>query len=144
MYFLEYSDLSPYVRVQLSSSIHKRILVSLHSEVMPHLMEPRLLLDFLTDSYDMGGIVSLLALNGLFILMHQYHLWVPPLFSLPPSLVHCQTIFHFRDYPDFYTKLYGLLEPSIFRVKYMPRFFSLMDTFLSSTWVFRHDQEIDL
>jgi U3 small nucleolar RNA-associated protein 19 len=78
---------------------------------MPHLLEPRLLLDFLVDSYDTGGVVSLLALNGLFILMHHYHL----------------------DYPDFYSKLYGLLEPSVFHVKYMPRFFSLMDTYLSST-----------
>lgn len=40
-----------------------------------------------------------------------------------------------RDYPDFYTKLYALLEPSVFYVKYMPRFFYLMDTFLSSTYV---------
>lgn len=40
-----------------------------------------------------------------------------------------------RDYPDFYTKLYALLEPSVFHVKYMPRFFYLMDTFLSSTYV---------
>ena len=39
---------------QLSSSIHKKVLVLLHSEVMPHLVEPRLLLDFLVDSYDTG------------------------------------------------------------------------------------------
>ena len=39
---------------QLTSSLHKKVLVSLHSEVMPHLMEPRLLLDFLVDSYDTG------------------------------------------------------------------------------------------
>jgi U3 small nucleolar RNA-associated protein 19 len=99
------------LRLPLSSLLHKKVLVLLHSEVMPHLLEPRLLLDFLVDSYDTGGVVSLLALNGLFILMHHYHL----------------------DYPDFYSKLYGLLEPSVFHVKYMPRFFSLMDTYLSST-----------
>lgn len=59
---------------QLSSRLYKRVLTSLHSDVMPHLLDPRLLLDFLTYSYDAGGVVSLLALNGLFILMHEYHL----------------------------------------------------------------------
>ena len=39
---------------QLNSLLHKKVLVVLHSEVMPHLMEPRLLLDFLIDSYDTG------------------------------------------------------------------------------------------
>ncbi len=50
------------------------MLVSLHSEVIPNLMDPRLLLDFLTYSYDEGGVVGLLALNGLFLLMNQHHL----------------------------------------------------------------------
>ena len=66
----------------------------------PHLLDPRLLIDFLINSYDAGvyevcvgrgrrkglilrmyfpsvnagGVISLLALNGLFILMHEYHL----------------------------------------------------------------------
>ena len=59
---------------QLSSKLYKTVLTSLHSDVMPHLLDPRLLLDFLTDSYNAGGVVSLLALYGLFILMHEYHL----------------------------------------------------------------------
>ena len=63
-----------YTFSQLSSRLYKRVLTSLHSDVMPHLLDPRLLLDFLTYSYDAGGVVSLLALNGLFILMHEYHL----------------------------------------------------------------------
>ncbi|MGH0169164.1 UNVERIFIED_CONTAM: hypothetical protein FKN15_056001 [Acipenser sinensis] len=37
------------------------------------------------------------------------------------------------DYPDFYKKLYSLLEPSIFHVKYRARFFHLADLFLSSS-----------
>ncbi len=39
----------------------------------------------------------------------------------------------FRDYPDFYNKLYALLEPSVFHVKYRARFFFLTDLFLTST-----------
>lgn len=38
-----------------------------------------------------------------------------------------------REYPDFYRKLYGLLDPSIFHVKYRARFFHLADLFLSSS-----------
>jgi len=38
-----------------------------------------------------------------------------------------------RDYPDFYQKLYALLEPAIFHVKYRARFFYLLDLFLTST-----------
>lgn len=99
------------LRLPLAHGTYKRILTSLHSDVMPHLLDPRLLVDFLTDSYDAGGVVSLLALNGLFVLIHDYHL----------------------DYPRFFEKLYGLLQPSVFYVKYMQRFFALLDTFLRST-----------
>ena len=45
------------VSPQLSSLLHKKVLVMLHSDVMPHLTQPRLLLDFLTDSYDTGIII---------------------------------------------------------------------------------------
>lgn len=37
------------------------------------------------------------------------------------------------EYPDFYRKLYGLLDPSVFHVKYRARFFHLADLFLSSS-----------
>jgi U3 small nucleolar RNA-associated protein 19 len=40
---------------------------------------------------------------------------------------------HIRDYPNFYTNLYTLLQPSIFHVKYMSRFFKLLNVFLSSS-----------
>merc|ERR1719300_804955 len=67
--------------------------------------------DFLTQSYNVGGAISLLALNGIFILIHRYNL----------------------EYPDFYCKFYSLLEPQIFQAKYRSRFFHLADLFLSST-----------
>lgn len=38
-----------------------------------------------------------------------------------------------REYPDFYKKLYSLLDPSIYHVKYRARFFHLADLFLSSS-----------
>ena len=39
---------------QLLPTLYRRVLVSLHSSVMPHLLDPRLLIDFLIDSYDAG------------------------------------------------------------------------------------------
>lgn len=37
-----------------------------------------------------------------------------------------------RDFPNFYQKLYNLLEPSVLHAKYRARFFHLADLFLSS------------
>lgn len=59
--------------------------------------------DFLTRSYDVGGVVSVMALNSLFVLMTQYGL----------------------EYPNFYVKLYALLVPSIFMAKHRARFFQV-------------------
>jgi len=95
----------------LPNNVQKKILVDLDTKIMPHLSDPKMLIDFLTDCYNVGGVNSILALNGLFVLINQFNL----------------------DYPDFYTKLYNLLSPSIFHVKYKSRFFHLLDLFLSST-----------
>ncbi|XP_014442890.1 nucleolar complex protein 4 homolog isoform X3 [Tupaia chinensis] len=88
-----------------------KVLMILHDSILPHLAQPTLMIDFLTSAYDVGGAISLLALNGLFVLIHQHNL----------------------EYPDFYRKLYGLLDPSVFHVKYRARFFHLVDLFLSSS-----------
>lgn len=39
------------------------------------------------------------------------------------------------DYPDFYAKLYALLQPSILLARHRARFFSLAHLFLTSTCV---------
>jgi hypothetical protein len=57
-----------------------------------------------------GGVISLLSLNGLFLLMQEYNL----------------------EYPEFYPRLYALLKPNVFHAKYRQRFFRLLDLFLSS------------
>ncbi|XP_048751720.2 nucleolar complex protein 4 homolog B-like [Ostrea edulis] len=100
-----------FLQLKLPNSVYKRVLINLHDNVMPHLTNPLYLSDFLTASYDVGGAISLLALNSLFVLVHKHNL----------------------DYPDFYEKLYALFEPSVLHVKYRARFFHLCDLFLSST-----------
>uniref|UniRef100_A0A8C7RSX4 CCAAT-binding factor domain-containing protein n=1 Tax=Oncorhynchus mykiss TaxID=8022 RepID=A0A8C7RSX4_ONCMY len=100
-----------FLKYKLPSSMYKKVLVILHDSILPHISNPTVMIDFLTAAYDVGGAISLLALNGLFVLIHQHNL----------------------DYPDFYKKLYSLLEPSVFHVKYRARFFHLANLFLSST-----------
>lgn len=78
------------LRHPLPQDSYKKILVKLPDEIMPHLTNPLLLSDFLTDSYNVGSVTSLLALNSLFILIQDYNF----------------------DSPDFYNKLYQLLEDS--------------------------------
>ena len=42
-------------------------------------------------------------------------------------------MFHNSDYPDFYSKLYALLEKSVTHVKYRARFFRMLELFLTSS-----------
>ncbi|XP_022071545.1 nucleolar complex protein 4 homolog [Acanthochromis polyacanthus] len=100
-----------FLKYKLPGSMYKKVLVILHDSILPYMSKPTLMIDFLTAAYDVGGAISLLALNGLFVLIHQHNL----------------------DYPDFYKKLYNLLEPSVFHVKYRARFFHLANIFLSSS-----------
>lgn len=37
------------------------------------------------------------------------------------------------EFPDFYTKLYSLLDRSVLHVRYRPRFFRLLDIFMTSS-----------
>jgi len=98
--------------------IYKRVLIILHERVMPHLTKPLLLTDFLMESYDVGGSISLLALNGVFHLIHKYNL----------------------EYLDFYKKLYALFTPDVLHVKYgrgsftCPTFSSVPPCSLSIWW----------
>ncbi|CAG2185259.1 NOC4 [Mytilus edulis] len=100
-----------FLQFKLTSSLYRSVLVILHDKVMPYMTNPLLLSDFLTESYNVGGAISLLALNGLFILVHKFNL----------------------DYPEFFTKLYALFEPGVFHAKYRARFFFLADLFLTSS-----------
>lgn len=89
----------------------KRLLDIMSRVIAPWFIKPELLMDFLTDCYDTGGSMSLLALSGVFYLIQERNL----------------------DYPAFYTKLYSLLDADILHSKYRSRFFRLLDTFLAST-----------
>ncbi|KAG8530873.1 uncharacterized protein KY384_004230 [Bacidia gigantensis] len=89
----------------------KYVLDILPARIVPWFLKVELLMDFLTDSFDMGGSTSLTALSGLFHLIQQKNL----------------------DYPHFYVKLYSLLNKDVLHSKHRSRFFRLLDTFLAST-----------
>lgn len=91
----------------------RQLLVLLLEKVLIHLEKPALLTDYLMDTLDVGGQVSLLALQGIFILIHKYNM----------------------SYPNIYEKLYAMFEPEIFHMKFKPRLFHLADIFLSSTYL---------
>uniref|UniRef100_A0A804LQH7 AP2/ERF domain-containing protein n=1 Tax=Zea mays TaxID=4577 RepID=A0A804LQH7_MAIZE len=48
-----------------------KVLALIHQNVIPSMSNPSILCDFLTRSYDIGGVISVMALSGLFILMTQ-------------------------------------------------------------------------
>ncbi|KAH6823341.1 CCAAT-binding factor [Perilla frutescens var. hirtella] len=100
-----------FLRFPLPLDVYKEVLVTLHQSVIPNLSNPIMLCDFLTRSYDIGGVVSVMALSSLYILMTQHGL----------------------EYPNFYNKLYALLEPSVFMAKHRSKFFQLLDSCLKSS-----------
>jgi U3 small nucleolar RNA-associated protein 19 len=99
------------MRAGLNKEQRKSILTVFSYQIAPWFQQPEMLMDFLTDSYDVGGATSLLALSGLYYLISERNL----------------------DYPSFYLKLYSLLDEGLLHSKHRSRFFRLLDTFMSST-----------
>eukprot|EP01063_Lacrimia_lanifica_P009249 TRINITY_DN16257_c0_g1_i1.p1 TRINITY_DN16257_c0_g1~~TRINITY_DN16257_c0_g1_i1.p1 ORF type:complete len:490 (+),score=226.32 TRINITY_DN16257_c0_g1_i1:72-1541(+) len=86
------------------------LLDSMHEAIIPYLPTPLVLFDFLSDSYEEGGLAGILALNSLFILMIEHGL----------------------EFPAFFEKLYQLLTPDVCVMKQRGRFFDLVGKFLGS------------
>lgn len=100
-----------FLKLSLPLSITKAVLTNVEHRLFPALMHPCLLIDFFTDAYNLGGVVSLLSLGGLFVLMTKHSL----------------------DYPDFYKQFYALLTPDVFLVAHREEVFKYAMLFLTST-----------
>jgi U3 small nucleolar RNA-associated protein 19 len=98
------------MQLPLRPSTYKQVLLRLPENIMPLMRSPLKLADFLTDSYNLGGLSSILALSGLFILMRVHNL----------------------DYPNFYAALYRTLTPAVFYAKHRARFFRLLTVCLAA------------
>lgn len=100
------------LRNQTPSMTNRKTLLRLVTSVIsPWFTKPEFLMDFLTDSYNLGGSQALLALSGLYQLISSKNL----------------------DYPSFYPKLYSQLDNQLLHSTHRSRFFRLLHTFLSST-----------
>eukprot|EP00198_Chlamydomonas_reinhardtii_P010868 XP_001700205.1 predicted protein [Chlamydomonas reinhardtii] len=97
----------------LPSDVLRKALVRLPGSVIPHMLGPQLLADFLTHCLNRGGLTGMLALNGLFLLVTRHGL----------------------EYPQFFARLYQLLVPEAFASRNRAQFFRLADLFLSSSLV---------
>ena len=112
------------LRLPLPSDLLKKVLVQLHSTVIPHIPNPLLLSDFLTGCLGQGGLVGMLALNGIFTLVTKHGL----------------------EYPNFYARLYALLQVCLL----LPLLSSLLPSFcppvcpLWSPNLLLHDQDLDI
>lgn len=99
------------LRSGLTKEQRDTILGLMSHQIAPWFVDIELLMDFLTDCYNIGGSTSLLALSGLYYLIQEKNL----------------------DYPSFYQKLYTLLDAGLLHSRHRSRFFRLLDEFLSST-----------
>lgn len=100
-----------FLKLSFPVDVYKNALIHMQQHILPALSSPLLMADFLTDSYNLGGIISILALEGLFTLIARHNL----------------------DYPHFFHKLYRLLTPEVFYARYRTKFYSLLSLFLTST-----------
>ncbi|ODV83981.1 hypothetical protein CANARDRAFT_213866 [[Candida] arabinofermentans NRRL YB-2248] len=104
------------INLPLLSNQYKSILLILHKRIIPFFNNPTNLMDFLTDSYNIGFklndiSISILSLNGLWELINNYNL----------------------NYPEFFIKLYAILTPDLLHLNYKSRFLRLLDIFMTST-----------
>ncbi|RYG66755.1 hypothetical protein EON64_09050 [archaeon] len=96
--------------LQFTPAQHKLILKHLPLYVTPHLPQPLLLADYLTASFQLGGVSAILALESLLQLIIKHNL----------------------DYPQFFLSLYKLCTVSIFNAPYKNRFLKLLHMSLRS------------
>ncbi|GAV04063.1 hypothetical protein RvY_14401 [Ramazzottius varieornatus] len=102
-----------FLRLKFTRRVYVKTLLHLHDRILPKVNKPLMLADFLVSSFRMGGLISLLSLNGLFVLMQKHHL----------------------DFPQFYEHFYSLLTVNVLHAKYRARFFHLADTFMGSSHI---------
>jgi len=63
-----------FLRLPIPAVMMKKALDVYPQDLLPYLQDPKRFHGFLTDCYDMGGSISLLALHGLFLLIQKHNL----------------------------------------------------------------------
>lgn len=88
----------------LPDDIVKNILLSLHKKILSHVNSPVSFMDFIIASYEKGGVFGVLALSSLHKMIIEYNI----------------------EYPNYYTKLYAILDYEVMHLKYRSRFVRLL------------------
>ncbi|XKL60422.1 hypothetical protein PGB90_007479 [Kerria lacca] len=65
------------LRWKCRNNNHKKTLMLLLDNIMPHLAKPILTMDYFMESLDSGGGIPLLALQGIFVLVKDHNLHLP-------------------------------------------------------------------
>ncbi len=95
----------------MSMSMHKTLLKHISDHVLVRLHNPLMLADYLTQCYNLGGVVAVLALESLFTLILRHNL----------------------DYPHFFESLYRLCTLRILNAKHGIKYMKLLHMSLRST-----------
>lgn len=95
------------------AALHIHLLHRLGSGILPNLSNPMIVADYLVGCFASGGVISVLALHGLFILMLDHGL----------------------EYPQYYEQLYSLLTPSAFASRHRYELFRLLELSMTSVRV---------
>ncbi|EPY42889.1 U3 small nucleolar RNA-associated protein 19 [Angomonas deanei] len=92
------------------ATLHIHLLHRLGSFVLTNLTTPLVVADYLTGCFNSGGLISILALHGLFILMLDHGL----------------------EYPQYYEQLYSLITADTFSSRHRYDLFRLLHLSLTS------------
>jgi U3 small nucleolar RNA-associated protein 19 len=93
---------------KLDTKLHIQVLQALEKQILPFMLAPVTLYDYLSHCYQTGGVIGMLSLGGLFILLRKFNV----------------------EYPDFFPHLYSMITQATFFVKQRKRFFELTSLFL--------------
>lgn len=108
------------LQLPMSTDCVMQVLQHLPANVFPHLANPLLVSNFYLTAFDKGSLaVSVLSLSGLFYLLTKHQLGDPDIVG--------------DSSREFYGKLFDLMSPEVFQLKYRVRFLRLMHLSLRST-----------
>lgn len=91
------------------TALHTHLLYKL-GQIIPCLTNPLIVADYLTECFRSGGLISVLSLQGIFVLM----------------------IDHGLEYPQYYEQLYSLITTDTFSSRHRYDLFRLLDLSMSS------------
>lgn len=99
------------LRHELPRPLLKRLVPYLGDSVLAVLRDASLTGDFLFRVFRLGDVFAVISLSAIFRLIMEYNF----------------------EFPEFFERVYALTTPSVCYLSYRKQFFSLLDTFLSST-----------